>query len=102
MTSHNSQAPSDYNGGADHVKSRVHKAITSDNYHNHRKWLKSFNTVVYGIVYYRNLIEDDRERLVKRGRQKVGGESPGWFAGRCVTVIYPSFQPMSHKRPLHA
>jgi len=61
----NSQATSDYNGGTCHVKSRVHKAITSDNSHNHRKSLKLLDTVVYGINYYRKLISMACEVFVK-------------------------------------
>ena len=72
LTGTNSQAHSDYNGSTHHVKSRVHKAITSDNYHNHRNCWISFDTVVYGINYYRYLIERACESLVNTLRVVEG------------------------------
>jgi hypothetical protein len=71
----NSQAHVNRNGTPDHEKSRVHKAITSDNYHNHCNCLKSFKPVVYGINYYRYLIESACETLVNAirvGRMGAG------------------------------
>jgi hypothetical protein len=61
----NSQATINYNGTPDHGFMRVHKAITSDNSHNHRKSLKLLDTVVYGINYYRKLISMACEVFVK-------------------------------------
>lgn len=87
MISDRSQATYHYNDVPHHVISTVHKGFTSDNQQNQRNYPISFNTVVYRIVYYQQLIEGACDVLVKGERVPKVGSRAGGRVGR-VAHLY--------------